>query len=50
MTGIITTMLIIITTLFFTSIGLDILEENLTLKTWFTGIGTVIVFLLRITL
>ncbi len=43
-------LLVFITILFMGAIGLDYAEENLTLKTWFTGIGTVIVFCLRITL
>jgi len=36
--------------LFMGAIGLDLLEENLTLKTWITGIGAVVVACLRITL
>ena len=50
MIGIINAMLIIITTLFLTSIGLDMLEDNMTFRTWFTGTGWVIVLILRITL
>jgi len=43
-------LLVFIIILFMAAVGLDYAEQNLTLKTWLTGFGTVAVFIMRVTL
>ncbi len=50
MQGVITALLVFIILLFMGAVAIDYLERNLTLKTWFTGIGTIIIIYIRATI